>query len=62
MEERIITEWQAENLAMYFVGMYDRIIDYYKDPKNVEGYRKWHYERYGFYPEHPLGKKYEEKK
>ncbi len=60
MEEIILSEWQVENLAKYFVKMYDKIIDYYKDPKNVEGYKKWHYDRYGTYPEHPLGKDYEE--
>lgn len=47
----LLSEWQVENLARFFVTKWDEIVKYYEDPENVKKYREWHFKRYGAYPD-----------
>ena len=47
----LLSEWQVENLARFFVTKLDEIVKYYEDPENVKKYREWHFKRYGTYPD-----------
>ena len=46
-----LTDLQITQLASPFVKRLDEIIDFYKDPKNEQGYREWYFEKYGCYPD-----------
>lgn len=47
----LLSEWQVENLARFFVTKLDEIVKYYEDPENMKKYREWHLKKYGTYPD-----------
>lgn len=47
-----LAEWQYDQLARPLI---DIVTKYFSDPKHVEEYKEWYFQKYGKYPTEGIG-------
>lgn len=46
----LLDDYQVKSLAKSFVGMVDKLTEFYSDPENKKKYQEWHLQKYGCLP------------